>query len=281
MSNDPKIAGDNIGPGTDGHTIGAGWPLFIALPVDMADAPYPFAEQTLERQKRKHETLRGSESRIVRSAGSSNFTGIVPLFSLQGATKAFESLIEKDFWVVLDFVMRDVIDARAQPGVLEITVGSRIEQWYPDMWIRRSGCRDLLVECKPAEVLHPDAEKYPADALYMEARVEGMQRAAHEMNMDFEIFTELEIRTEPRLHNAKTMRRGLSSHVPEVVLKDAERRLRALPSVMTVRELSVTLGAYAGMGMAVACCLDREGHIELDRESYFLPETTLLNLKVD
>lgn len=241
--------------------------------------PYPFAGQILDRQKRKHESLRGSESRIVRSAGSSNYTGIVPLFCLESATKAFESLIEHDFWVVLDYAMRDVVDAKAQPGVVDLCVAGKAEKWYPDMWIRRSRRRDLLIECKPAALVHPDPTAFPLEAAYMEHRIAAMDAAAHEMNMDFELFTEIEIRTEPRLHNAKMMRRGLSSHVPADLQRDVELLLRSLPASMTVRELSRALGDYAGAAMAIACCLDRNGHIELDSSSFLTPEVSFKNGK--
>ncbi len=248
----------------------------VGTPVD---APYPFADQVLKRQKRKHESIRGSEARIVRSAGSSNYTGIVPLFCLERATKAFESLIEKDFWIVLDFMMRDVVDAKAQPGAIEIVVGSKTERWYPDMWIRRHGRRDLLVECKPAAIVHPASCSHPAEALYMERRIAAMEEAANGMGMDFALFTELEIRTEPRLHNAKTMRRALSAQLPTDLLREAAALLPSLPSIMTVRQFSHEIGRYAGAAMAIACCLDRSGAIELDAGSYFLPETSFRNRK--
>lgn len=244
------------------------------------DAPYPFADQIIERQKRKHESIRGSEARIVRSAGSSNYTGIVPLFGLHNATKAFESLIEQDFWTVFDFIVGDdVIDAKAQPGFLDLDLSGRGAKWYPDMWIRRSGRRDLLVECKPAYMVHPDPKKYPVEALYMAQRLAAMAAATERMGMDFALYTELEIRIEPRLTNAKAMRRGLSAHIPKELLASATARLSKMPRTMTVRAFAAELGDYAGGAMAIACRLDRSGDIQLDRGTFFVAENTFVNFR--
>jgi hypothetical protein len=268
--------------------------LFLSVPTDETSAasrrllsgtfdhsqsPYPFADQVLDRQKRKHESIRGSEARITRQAGASAYSGIVPLNVLKWATKAFESSIEGDFWVVLDFEMRDVIDARAQPGIVELEVLGKAEDWYPDMWVRRIGRKDLLVECKPAAMVHPDPEKYPADALYMKARIAAMEASAQRHGMEFELFTELEIRVEPRFYNAKAMRRALSSHIPADAIAEVERKLIELPSVMTVLEFSRHLGPYAGTALNIACILDRMEAIALDRGAFFLPETSFRNLR--
>jgi hypothetical protein len=111
----------------------------------------------------------------------------------------------------------------------------------------------------------------------MRARIAAMKAAADAMEMDFELYTELEVRLEPRNHNAKTMRRGLSAHVPADVLKTSVGILADLPATMTVRDLSRHLGDYAAASMAIACCLDRSGHIELDAGAYFLPDVKFVN----
>ena len=48
---------------------------------------------------------------------------------------------------------------------------------------------------------------------------------------------------------------------------------------MTIREFAAELGEYRGATMAVACCLDRRGDIRLDAGSFFVPETTFVNLR--
>ncbi|CAN7550707.1 hypothetical protein [Devosia sp. LjRoot3] len=250
----------------------------FAPPRQMEGGTYPFAHQILDRQKRKHEELRGSESRFLRHAGSSQYTGIKSVPRLGFATKAFESSIEGDFWVVADFLFTDMIAGKAQPGLLQLDVAGGHSDWYPDAWIRRRGRRDLLVECKPIAEAKPDPEKYPDEAAVMNARLAAMEAASIREGMDFRLYTEIQIRVEPRFHNAMAMKRSFTAHISQQQFAEIEAQLPSLPQILTVMEFSHHLGPLGGGAMHIACQLDRRGKIRLDRKNYFLTDSYFHNL---
>ncbi|WEJ56713.1 hypothetical protein [Devosia sp. FJ2-5-3] len=238
----------------------------------------PFAHQILPRQKRKHESIRGSEARFLRTPGASLYTGIAPVHALSFASKAFESSIEGDFWTVSDFVWPDMTAARSQPGLLSWESPKHCGEWYPDSWVRRPGHLDRLIECKPVSEARPDKDKYPEEAQAAALRFAAMEEATAALGMRFTLYTELEIRSEPRFHNAKAMRRALSSHITDPMLAEAAAILKTLPEHMTVLEFSKHLGSLAGSALNIACLLDRYGGLHLDRSSYFLPRSRFQNL---
>ncbi|SFV31721.1 hypothetical protein SAMN05216456_1436 [Devosia crocina] len=235
----------------------------------------PFAHQIKPRQKGKHKTLRGSEARVVRTRGASLYSGVQPIQALGFEGKAHESGVEGDFWLVADYLWPDMTDARAQPGKVEWFDAAGKHTWYPDAWIRRPGHIDLLVECKLVSDARPED---PVEALAMRKRLEGMRLSSEIVGMRFGLYTELEIRSEPRFHNAKAMRRALTAHIGEDVINDAASLLKELPEAMSVLEFSYHLGPHAALALNVVCILERLGAIAMDRRSFFLPETMFRNL---
>ena len=229
--------------------------LLLGVPTD-DDPPYPFEGHALARQMRKHGSLRGTEARFVRNAGATTYSGIRPISRLKNAVKGFESSTESDFWLMADMMMHDMVDAQSQPGKVQWIEDDRVQTWYPDGWFRRLMRKDLLAEIKPIAVACPDREKYPEQAALMARRLAGIKWATESLGMEFALFTELEIRLEPRFHNAKTMRRAISSHIPSSVVEGVEAELSGMPCCMTVLEFSRHLGPYAGMALNIACLLD-------------------------
>lgn len=268
-------------PGSPFVTVDDSTGTIVRGPIGLTgvgDDRDPFAHQTKPRQKSKHPKLRGSEARFVRPRGASTYSGLQPIEALDFEAKAHESAIEGDFWLVADFIWPDMTAARAQPGKIDWYNQTGKHTWFPDGWIRRPGVHDLLVECKLISEVRPKDEKYPGHARRMKERVAGMRLASEILGMRFALYTELQIRCEPRFHNAKAMRRGLTSQLGKDLINEAAARLRTLPKFMTVLELSHHLGPYGGMAMNIACVLDRYGAIALDRRSYFLPEAMFRNL---
>ncbi|MBI1890206.1 MAG: TnsA endonuclease C-terminal domain-containing protein [Burkholderiales bacterium] len=115
---------------------------------------------------------------------------------------AFESLLEKEYMLLLDFDER-VERFDTQP--ITIPVPGVAKGYTPDVLVHyrpdaNSGeiLRPLLTEVKHTDDLHRNAEKYAPKFL-------AAERFARETGWEFQVTTQLDIRT-PRLANIKFLR---------------------------------------------------------------------------
>jgi TnsA endonuclease N terminal len=126
-----------------------------------------------------------------------------------GSTVPFESALERDCLILLDFDAPGRL-IRSQPFTLEFTEDERLPKW-------RRYTPDILVTFGPSECRHPLAiEVKPLDTL-QEALVQDSEKYAAmrayclEMGWAFEIRTETEIRQGDYLKNATFLRRYLTA----------------------------------------------------------------------
>jgi hypothetical protein len=243
--------------------------------------PDEFRVKLAPSQQRKHELIRGTAARRVRTAGADITTGTVPIHRLDRMTAHGEGELEIDFLTVVDFDWEDLETLVAQPDDnVALRYHGKVHRWVPDFLICRRGSRDMLAEVKPASKVHIDPKKFPEKAAVMKARIAAMRQRCHELGMDFGLFTELEVRLEPRFHNANAMYRAMTSHIPLEVVDAAEETLVELPKHFVVTDLFPYLGEFRYSTLNVCCLLDRRGAIRLSREHFFSPMTPVTNLSI-
>lgn len=241
-----------------------------------------FRISTAKRQSRKHELYRGTEFREVRIRSKDIYTGLVPLsFSAEPGqpepdTKMLgnESLTEGDFWTVINFTEKRLANAWSQPMRIEVEILGRQRHWIPDaLLVFNDGRRPLLVEVKQLSAVKIDREKDPERALWVSAWHRALGRAAEARGCDFALYTDAEIRLEPRFYNSNVMARALSAQVPTAALQKAVGALADLPRPITVSTFAHRLGEYAKGALNIACVLDRLGYIQIDRSTPFRPQS--------
>lgn len=144
-------------------------------------------------------TLLGNKP--VRSIGTSRryLTGQVSLDS--GGMASFESSLERDWLVVLDFdpAVKSVLE---QPFSIEYTFDGKQRRYTPDViaeFENPNRTETIIYEVKPREVLRANWDRY-------KVRFKAAVRYCKERGWRFKIVTEKEIRT-AYLENAKFLRR--------------------------------------------------------------------------
>jgi hypothetical protein len=240
------------------------------------DTPLPPTPVPKGRQKRKPALVRGAEAREVRGRSRDIYTGDVPLSRIDKSVSG-EGLLEIHNWVVMDFVIEDMIDAFAQPFTLNIEMLGVKHRWTPDGLIRRRHNRDLLTEVKPLEAIQPNDDTEPHIAQMMKRRVDAMREAADDAGLDFMLMTENEIRLEPRFFNAMMMDRALGANVSDDIVADVLPVLRALPDISDVRTVADLIPKHRSYMLMVICVLDRAGALRLDRANFFTPDAEFEN----
>lgn|GEM_PF-6846538 len=232
----------------------------------LGDRPKPS-----KRQKRTHELVRGAETRAVRTRSKDIYTGDVPLTRLNGKLVSGEGLHEVLGWIVIEFLMDDMVAAYAQADMVKIFVFGKPTDWTPDVRIVRKDKPDLLIEVKPLEQVQPNEKTPPDLAAAMREKVRARQAYADANGFDFLLLTDFEIRKEPRFHNAKVMFRALGSHIGEQAIADVFQQLHHFDEIGSVSDPADALPQYRNVMLMIACMLDRAGYIRLDREEFFHP----------
>lgn len=245
---------------------------------------------TSRSRKKHHSLFRGTETRSHRYRGSETYTGDVPMTRLGGKVLGGFSMLEQDAYLTIDFKVENLADAVAQPRRLPITVAGRSRWWHPDALLDLKDEPPVFVEVKTIAALHPrrpkpGMSKKELDHLaYRNSRVEltrarvaGMRRAVTEMGAQFWLLTEHQIRIQPQLHNADLMWFAVTANLPPDCIAEAATALRRLPTYATVADLSELVPTLADSIVLVACVLDRQGYLRLDRGQFFSHQCRFLN----
>lgn len=226
--------------------------------------------------------IRGAETRSHRVSSKDTYTGDVPMTRLNMKMLSGESLLELDCLTVLDFKVEDMIDAVAQPTELVIPVAGKWGRWTPDFLVERQFTRPVFIEVKPISSLH-ERSPWPgisdAELKRLEhrnerirrtvLRIRGMRQRVTELGGEFWLLTEHQIRLEPQLYNAEVMWGGLTAFIGNDWVAEAVAGLRGLPRHLTVEVLANVVPKLRDSAVNVACVLDRQGYIRLDRTDFF------------
>lgn len=141
------------------------------------------------------------DEKPARTIGTSRqyLTGQVSLDS--GKMASFESSLERDWLVVLDFDSA-VRWIREQPFTIEYVTNGKARRYTPDVMVEHEQggtVRTIVYEIKPREILRSKWSLY-------RPRFKAAVHFCKEKGWRFKIVTEAEIRT-PYLENAKFLRR--------------------------------------------------------------------------
>lgn len=155
-----------------------------------------------------------------------------------GQMDAFESLLEKEYMLLLDF---DERVERFDPQPITIPVPSVAKGYTPDVLVyfrpdQESGVirKPLLTEVKHTDDLKRNAEKYAP-------KFQAAKRFAKESGWEFRITTQVDIRT-PRLANLKFLREYRNiDPTPE----DQDRLLDAIKQTDDAASAEALLGQLA------------------------------------
>lgn len=233
-----------------------------------------------KRQAKLHPLLRGAQARGVRGRGRDIHTGSVPMFRLDGKLLDGEGATEIDFWTVVDFCEEQLVDADAQWHPITFELYGKTRVWTPDArLIRRDRNRPTLIEIKPLSTVNVDPEEDPLGAAVVEEWMAALTEAADREGAGFELITDADVRMEPRFWNAEMMHRALASRLDERLLFAIVDELPRLPFYASVQNLLELVPEIEDFALTAACCLDRQGHIRLDRSTPFRPRSPLTNFR--
>lgn len=152
-------------------------------------------------------------------------TGTVPVAAI-GRSVAFESPLERDFYILIDFDDR-VESVEEQPlQVVYLHHNGANRRYTPDALViykSASGLRPTLFEIKGSQEL---VEKWDE----LEPRFRAAHRYCKDRGWRFRIMNERRIRS-PFLDNAKLLRRHRSRNVDELVVQRIRMILRQQPGL--------------------------------------------------
>ncbi|CAM5391559.1 hypothetical protein AFEL58S_01886 [Afipia felis] len=175
------------------------------------------------------------------------------------------SLLALEFLTVIDAFTRDITDIVDQPAPLAVNVRGETKLGKPDYMIAHEDGRRDLVLVRSVEWLTGDDPGYGA---WMRDFIDALTVAARRIGFGFRLVTEEQIYVQPRLANAKLLRRHLTPYRSineEFVGIEA---LADLPKETSVAALQRRLGDGID-AFIVALRLDWLGHVRLDRRTAF------------
>lgn len=191
-----------------------------------------------------------------------NYTGLVPMARCGWKGIPFESMIEMDWLIVSDAFHRTLREIEAQPCIVDYFIDGKHRKWIPDFGLTVSDdSRPILVEVKTLKDLYP---KDPELAGYTRAKWAAIERAAIEQGYGFALYTENEIRVQPRLENATLSSAVVSRFFPKDRLQAGIAGVLKLPNGSRVLDLERLLGGR-GDGLDVAIHLAWQGLTGLPR----------------
>lgn len=173
---------------------------------------------------------RSDASRKVVTYRSGHFTGFVPSRKNKDMVQ-YESILERDYIMLLE-ADGDVARYTEQPAAIEWSDGVDFHTTTFDFCVTLSSGKRYLVEVKPlAKVV-----KYGLDELYGYARAAAKDQGYD----DLELWTDRELKAEPRLLNAVLVASATTTFESadvQLALLTAIREIRRITSRVTVREL--------------------------------------------
>ncbi|MGC0322527.1 hypothetical protein ABIG06_003156 [Bradyrhizobium sp. USDA 326] len=214
--------------------------------------------------------------RDPRRPSRDNYTGQVPMARCGWKGIPFESMIEMDFLVVTDAFLRTLLGIEAQPCVVEYFFDGKHRRWIPDFALVVSDDpRRILVEVKTLLDLYPeDAE----EAAHARAKWAAIERAAISAGYGFALYTENEIRVQPRLDNAMMTSGVVSRFFPKNRIQAGIDGVLKLPNGSSVLDLERMIGGR-GDGLDVAIHLAWQGLIRLSPRREWDWETTFVRTR--
>lgn len=175
------------------------------------------------------------------------------------------SLLALDFLTVTDAFTRDITAIVDQPAPLSILVRGKTKEWKPHYMIaRENGRRDLVMVRTVSWLIGRD----PAHGAWMRDLVDAMKDTASIEGYGFRLVTEEQIRVQPRLTNAKILRRHIVPYRPDHDEIAGIEALDELPAQSSVADLQSRLGERTD-AFVVALNLDWLGHLRIDRRNPF------------
>jgi len=177
-----------------------------------------------------------------------------------------------NFLVVTDAFTRDIIDMNDKPAPLEINVRGKVRTWEPHYMIAYAdGLRELVMVHTVAWLMGR-SDDYAA---YKRDVVDAMSDAAIRAGFGFRLVTDEQIYVQPRLINAKTLRRHFPTFDSAKDHVTALEALDGLPSASSVADLQARLGKRLD-AFVLSLQLDWLGHLRLDRRKPFSRASTFV-----
>lgn len=207
----------------------------------------------------------GSRPGKIRTGHEDRYVGETPMMRLGRRLVGARSLLALDFLTVTDAFTRDLIDLHDQPEPLDVSVRGETSEWRADYVMSHTdGRRDLVMVRTVRWLEGPDGRR----RAWMCDLVDAMALAARRAGYGFRLVTEDQVRVQPRLDNAKMIRRHIDPPRPRAEDVAAIDALADLPDEATVRDLQDRLGPGLD-AFPLALRLDWLGHIRMDRGTWF------------
>lgn len=179
-----------------------------------------------------------------------------------------------NFLVVTDAFSRDIIEMTDKPTPFEINVRGKVRTWEPHYMIGHSdGLRELVMVHTVAWLMGK-SEDYAA---YKRDLVDSMADAASHAGFGFRLVTDEQVYVQPRLNNAKMLRRHLPTFGTSNGHLAALEALDELPSESSVADLQACLGKRLD-AFVLSLQLDWLGHLRLDRRTAFSRASTFVKV---
>ncbi|MBN8979406.1 MAG: hypothetical protein J0I08_23350 [Rhizobiales bacterium] len=174
-------------------------------------------------------------------------------------------MLALDFLTVIDAFTRDVTSIADQPAALAVSVRGQLMEQRPDYMIaHKNGRRDLVLVRTVSWLTGRNSEH----GAWKRDLVDAMTHAAKRAGCGFRLVTEEQIRIQPRLANAKMLRRHLIPYRSPDGEIAAIESLADLPKESSVAELQARLGERFD-AFVLALQLDWLGHLRMDRRTPF------------
>ncbi|SOC20426.1 TnsA endonuclease N-terminal domain-containing protein [Thalassospira xiamenensis] len=152
----------------------------------------------------------------------------------------WESQLERDCMRVLD-ILPDVEGFSEQPFALPYDFNGVEKTYYPDLLVTKAEA-ETVIEVKPyAKSIIPEAVE----------RFRHIECALHELGVSFEVWTEKEIRREPRWSNVILLM-ATCRRPRDMLSYDDLKAIFASEASLTVGELSLRLKSREARGQALS-----------------------------
>lgn len=200
----------------------------------------------------------------IRTGHEDHYVGETPLLRLSRKLVAARSLLALDYLTVTDAVWRDLENVEEMPFVIDVCYGGRPREWIPDYLVVRKGRIGDLVMVRTLGWLHPTSSRRRDHVL---ERLATYREAARVNGFGFRLYTEEQVRVQPRLYNAKLLARHVSPFMPRAEIVAAIDALGDLPTESSVPALGERLGR-PDSALRLALNLHWLGHVRMDPKVY-------------
>lgn len=184
------------------------------------------------------------------------------------------SLLALNFLTVLDAFTRDIASISDKPAPLDILVRGKVMEWEPHYMIAYDDGRRDLVMVRTVSWLLGETDEH---ADYKRDLVDAMTQAARLAGFGFRLVTDEQVYVQPRLANARMLRRHLPSFGTPDGHVAALEALSEMPEETSVHALQERIGKRFD-AFVLAIQLDWLGHIRMDRRTLFSRKSSLVKI---